>query len=494
MPALRIPIVGSYTNREFSPVQTKDQQFVNCYPEIVENPATGKKTVYLYKRVGSSKGSALGSASTASNAMVSWSGSSTTNMPVVAGFIDGVGTSTSIWNLQTSVQIGSSIPATNQVDCLTETNLSDGSAYLVGYFVDSSTGVTEQWFFQEGGAWTQVTDADFPNNVVGCPVHMDGYVFNLTQDGKIYNSDLNSVSTYTATNFITAGQYPDRGVSLGRLGAQIVAFGEKSIERFYNAGNPVGSPLSRVQDGGLTMGAARRVNHNQYTVLQAFGSIYWLGTSGDGAATGIYRFKGNEPEKISNAAIDKWVASGAVFGFIGTAVLHGMRHVLIRLSGIGIYAFCLDTGFWWKLTLASGEPTVMLAVDTLNTPQANSYFIGSSNARANVFNDDLGQDDSVPFTMTVQTTNLDLDTRRKKIWDAVTVIGDVQIFNAQLNISFSDDDFTTFSASRSINLSTQNTRLTRWGASRRRAWKITNSTATRLRLEALEFEYHLGSP
>lgn len=504
MPALRIPIVGSYTNRGAFPTQNSlntDQVFVNCYPQVIENPVTKNGTVYLLKRPGSSaSGPLTSSASLTGAALISWNAASSTLPVIVGGFCE-VGsptTSTSVWNINAGVRYGSTVPNTNVVDSLTETII-NGTAYLVGYFQDSTTSAIEQWCLPEGGIWEQVVDSDFPTNLVGFPEHMDGYVFNMTKDGKIVNSDLNTVSTYTATNFITAGQSPDKGVTVAKLGAQIIAFGEKSIERFYNAGNATGSPLSRVQDGGIPIGAARRSNANPHTVIKAHGTIWWIATNSEGGVIGVYRFgdKGG-PEKVSNAAIDAFLVGGQLFGFVGSGVLHGMRHVILRgIVGatIGAYAYCLETNYWWRLTLASGLIVGATSAGPSAVPSGNTYFLTTGNNRGNTFNSDDGRDDGVAFQMTVQTANMDLGTRRKKIWDAVSVIGDISTQAAsQIQIAFSDDDFATFSTPRAIFMSTQQNRLTRWGASRRRAWQINHSSATPLRLEALEFEYRLGYP
>ena len=50
MATVRIPLVGSPTNRS-SDLET-DQRFVNCFPEMVQNPATENRQVYLIKRDG----------------------------------------------------------------------------------------------------------------------------------------------------------------------------------------------------------------------------------------------------------------------------------------------------------------------------------------------------------------------------------------------------------------------------------------------------------
>lgn len=498
MPTTRIPLVGSITNRNANPASfsTADQLFVNAYPEVNKNPVTGQGSVCIYKRPGYEKGTALAgvSTATAAGAFVAWTGSANSTPPPVAAFVVGA-TSTSVWQLDSDTKLGGDIPTTNECTALTETTAS-GTPYLVGNFIDSTTTSTERWVFDEGGSWAQVT-TNFPTNIVGAPAHLDGYVFDMTQDGYIVNSNVNTVTVYTSINRIQSQAYPDKGVTVARLGNRIMAFGEKSIESFINSDKPVGSPLQRV-DTAIHMGAARRSASGLPTVLVAHGTIYWIATNSEGATIGIYRFNGMNPDKVSSPAIDKLLSSIGITGFVGTAVLHGMRHVLLKGTS-GTWCYCLDTDFWWKLTLASGAINACLGVGILITPpHGRTYFIGTNNARGNFMGggvNSINQDDGSNFTMTVRTQNIDFGTRRKKRWDAVSVIGDVQTSTSNIGISYSDNDYSTSSVARNIDMSVNGAnRLTRFGASRRRAWQFENTANTPMRLEAVEFEYELGGP
>jgi hypothetical protein len=491
MKTLRIPLVGSITNRNTDPVAfaAKDQLFVNCYPEVTRNPITGKADATLNKRPGYVTGSALTGPTSATNALIVWHTSSATGP--VGAFSEG-GTSTSIWNVGTGTQIGADIFPTDICTAIHETKAS-GVAYLVANLRDSGTGVFEQWTLPEGGSWAQVVDSDFPTNIVGAPTDLDGYVFNLTDDGRLWNSDLNSVSTYTAGSFITANAHPDIGVSAARLGDKIAAFSQKSIEFFQNTGNPVGSPLSRI--GSIQMGAARVLAlADPLTVLAANDTVYWIGTNSDGAPTGVYRFKGLAPEKLSSPAIDKLIGAGDIIGFVGTLFLHGMNHVAVR-GAAGVWCLCLDTGYWWKLVLESGEPRAIVAAPIQNSNAGGSYFIGTQNTRGNQFITDASsslQDNGANFTMVARTGLLDLGTDKKKIATKLRVVYDTQTSTSNLGVSWSDDDFATSTTPINIDMSTSRNWITRLGTFRRRSLQFTNTAATPCRIQAIELEYDMG--
>ena len=486
MPRLRFPLVGSYTSRNINPnsFATKDQQFINCIPEIVKNQLTGKAKAFLHKRPGYEKGPAL--TGVASAGTVGAIGASR-SLGLAAGFINTGGASTSVWDLATSSKVGGDIANTSDVLALTETTIS-GTDYLVGNFLD--TGVIEQWYFPAAGAWTQVTDSDFPT-IVGAPAHMDGFVFNMTSTGRIYNSDLNSVSSYNPTNFITADLSPDGGVTVARHNNIIIGFGHRSTEFFENKGHATGSPLSRV--GGFRLGAAVYGVSNHPTVLNAYDTVYWIATSHDAAVLGLYRFNGMSPEKISSGHVDRLLASGALNGIIGTLSLHGLNHVCLQGSA-GVFCYCIETGIWWELVLASGEPVAMTAASVATPSAATSYFIGSNNARSNEIppSSPVYQDDGAAYTMTVQTDNIDADTDRVKFWKKLRVIADRQSSGA-VGVAWADDDFTSYTTATNVDITSDQSWLTRLGSSRRRSWKFTHSANTPCRIEAVEIYYELGS-
>lgn len=155
-----------------------------------------------------------------------------------------------------------------------------------------------------------VSDAQYPGNasytVCGGVVALDGYIFVMTTDGKIWNSDLNDGTSWTATGYITAEMEDDVGVYLAKYRNHIVAFGSRTTEFFYNAGNPTDSPLSPRRDIAFNVGAIVETGTN-FTNQQvdAIGdTIAWVGSDLAGEV-GIYTIDNYQPKKISTDQIDK---------------------------------------------------------------------------------------------------------------------------------------------------------------------------------------------
>jgi len=154
------------------------------------------------------------------------------------------------------------------------------------YFIDDATTVVYEYL--AGSSFTAVSDADAPGSTSsivmarGCPV-LNGYTFVLgATTGRIYNSDLNSITAWTATNFLKAEREADYGCFLGKQRDNIVYIGSRSIELFYDAGNPSGSPLARRQDVYHNVGSLFPNSCCQYG-----DDIYFFGTDAEGK-TSLY--------------------------------------------------------------------------------------------------------------------------------------------------------------------------------------------------------------
>ena len=492
----RVPLIGSLTSRKPNadiPDDTKDQLFVNCFPEGVQNPITGKKDIWLNKRQGTIASSDVQASATGHFGSVVWSSNSAATAPLVFSYIKSTATSIMFFN-DAGAQIGGDVANTGACLFMSESDVG-GTGNLTATLIDSGTNGWEVWFFPEGGAWTQITDGDFPTNLVATHTHMDGFMFVMTTAGRIYNSAVNSLSAWGANDYITANSFGDKGVGIARYGRYIVGFGDSSVEFFENAGNATGSVLRRLTGATLRVGARRTGQAEGASIKEVGDTVYWVGQNAASGAPGVYRLNGMQAEKVSNAAVDRVMGNGAMYIF-GCFSLLGMTHVAFR-SGAATSAlcYCIETGFWWVFTPA-GSLTLTAMIGALDTnDKAKSYFTTNTNAKFYTFDPStpVWQDNSSAYTMTAQTDPLDLDTRRLKFWQTVHIIGDTESATSNLAVSYSDDDYATFSTARNIDLSSIQKSATGWGASRRRAWKFAHAANTACRIKAVEFEYEVGN-
>ena len=505
MPFQRISLVASPTNRGTNPdaSATKDQRFTNCYAQITKNAITGKGNAVLIKRPGFSAANLADATYQGGSGSILWTGSGSVG---VFCFRES-GNTLQVWRTS-GTQVGTSISNITGSMMLNETTLS-GIATLTLVATKSTTGRRHMWFYSVGDvAWTEVTDADFPSNqatpidVVGNVVHMDGYAFIIDVKGNIWNSDLNSLANWTITSFVNAQSFPDVGAGLARLKNYIVAFGLQSTEVFQNGGNATGSPLTRIPSAATRIGSFRVAANNNEVIKEIGDSVYFFGIEQDSGRIGFYQMNGTAPQKISNAAIDNLMAqyaSSNQYGIAGAMQLNGMMHVILyNGAGTEIPAYCVDTGQWWYIDTGNS-----VVIEACLGFQSNTWFVtrtnGASEGRklftANA-NSPTYQDNSVAFTMTAQLQELDFGTRKRKFFTSLELVGDIRSTSGNTAVSWSDDDYVTYSTPTNIDMSVtppSRPRITRLGSSRRRSFKITDAVNAPLRLEAIDLEFEMAA-
>ena len=495
MATLRFPLVGSLTNRNVNAAlaDTKDQRFVNCFPEIVKNPVTQQSTIWLNKRQGTAASSAVQASATGQHGAIVWTTNSAAVAPAVFSYLKTGGSDMMFFD-SAGTQIGGDVTTTNSCLSMEETDIS-GTGNLTAIMTDDVSGALEAWFFPEGGAWTQITDAQFPSSICPAHAHMDGYMFVMTEGGAIWNSDLNSLANWTAGAFISANSFGDNGVGCVKYRNMIVGFGDASCEFFYNSGNSSGSVLNRIDNATIRVGAVRNTTGRGTAIRSLLNTVYWIGNNSETGSRGIYRFNGMQAEKISNSAIDKLVSNGVIRSIVGSFSLLGQSFVGFSSGGASIWCYSVDTGFWWVLTPA-GSLTIAAMLGTVDSSAySKSYFSTVTNAFVYTFNPNspVWQDNASAYTMTVQTDDMDCDTSKMKFWQKVALHGDTQSAASAVGVAFSDDNGANYSTARDIDTNTAQTWIKGWGASRKRSWRLTHSANTACRLRAMEIEYEVGT-
>ncbi len=330
--------------------------------------------------------------------------------------------------------------------------------------VDSSTQITMTANATSSGAGMTITkepiakiiDADFPVGLTtfarGHFVTLDGYVFILTKDGKIYNSDLNSVTSWSATNFISTNMSTDNGVSLAKYKNYIIAFGEESMEVFYNAGNPTGSPLARYNEAysniGITWDGAAILGLGAPPLTQYGDFICWQGGSPVPVTlvqhSSIYLLNDLRPQKISTPYIDRAITGRPVsldiLKFEGLMYLHvavGTRSSLVKS-----WLYCFDTQMWME----SGFPYYLrfspggLHCVAINDTGGHTYVWGDYAADTILWRDVT----STSYTMTIQMDKWDAGTNKRKFLDRIDLLGSDIQSSGTTTLEISIDDYATW--------------------------------------------------
>ena len=472
-----IAIAGKMVaGRGAQPTQ-KDARAVNCFSHTVGNRK------YLVKRSGwpalnTPQAGSLG------NAILVWSGQGT-----------GTKVITAFGNTNSSIYDGTTQLATNNADTtvitglatsITETSVS-GTATL---FITSSD--STGWYYQASGTVTKIADAQFPGNaskvLAGGFAHLKGWNFVLTTGGELWSSDLNSITSWTPNNYVSADTYPDKGVAAVRWRDYIIAFGTQSMDFYKNAGNPVGSPLVHVDSPNFKIGAV-----SAGAIAEISDTIFFCASTPQGGLS-ILQFDG-DLSRISTPEVDALLQLAGPASVKMTVLRDmGLSFVLVVAGGL-THVYCIENKFWFQWNGSEILWTKCAGV-SVGTSQV-SYAISDLSMSGKVFTIDpttrVFQDNAAAFTALRQFATLDPGGGAFVTYEELQVKGDVATSASTLSIYRSDDDYTTWSDARTVDLSTNIPKLTREGGTKNpRAYKIEHSANLAMRLEEIRLIVEVG--
>ena len=483
-PNVTFPLANSYNERfttGFTSVATSalDQRKINCQYDVVNNAATGKQTLYLTKRPGVTVFATSLDSGVATTDQpylaISIPAASAVSVPWVFVFDD---TNTKVASFAATTTISTDGGYPKHVD---KTVIS-GTENVVLQTSGSSGG--RIFYASAINSWNEITDTDITAvSRVGKMEHVDGFAFIAGGDGYIYNSDLNSLSSWTAGNRIRKQIRQDFPLGLVKHGQLLLAFGSDSVEGYVNAGNATGSPLRRVPQIsdtriGIQTGLGLLTRH-YYAHLDSF--TYFVGVQAADLGRGVFAFNGERFEKVSTPFVDKILVERG-FSNIGVISYFGKSAIAISLSN-GIAAgthrwlmFFPDVKEWFEWTSSVYQPV-----------NSGTFFIGlpSTSARSiySFASSNTWQDGSTAYTM---QTQFKLPGRgpSRKFMQWAGVIADKAASTSNLSVEFSDDDYASWSTARDIDLSTQKKNIYRCGSYQDRAVRLSHSANLDCRIES----------
>lgn len=468
----RIPIIGSPQQRDGT--AAKDQRFVNFFPELLitktKVPLFGEpRQYYLRKRPGTF--STIAANNNAGRGIAYFNGS----IYVAAGtelYKDG--------NPVQALAVGGTVGF----------SLYEGT-YSALIVVDGVSG----WVIKTDGSINKIVAAAFPSPHVPHPVSLDGYLF-LAKAGTadIYNSAVTDPMTWSATDFITAEMYPETIVNLTKNQNYLYAVGTQSIEYFYDAAIITGSPLARNASAVQQYGCPA-----PDSVVQTDTQVVLIGENNNGGRA-VYSIEAFKSTDISLPAVAQSLdALGSninkAFGLVVRIMGHKW-YILNLPTRTWVYDF--DSGMWheWSYVFdgnpfasnyswdhPSGQPLLVHNVDGaalfLSETTYTDYLAGST----------------TPIICTAVTRKFDMETNKRKVCNRFSLVGDAPngISNVQFDISWSDDDYNTFSTPIPLQMNPYMAAISQLGSFRRRAFKVGYSQPYPCRLDAIELSINLGS-
>jgi hypothetical protein len=388
----------------------------------------------------------------------------------------------------------------------------------------------EAWTIQTDHTLAQVTDSEFPTTLVDGVVTLNGRAYVMDAQGNIYNSALEDATAWDALDVLNAERQPDGGIYIGLHYDHVVAIGPRTIEFFQDAGNPVGSLLSRREDIFYNVGALSGESFWQIGDI-----IYFLGTEAKGSVN-VYKLEAFQLDKVSDYGMNTYLtnliyreAKGVFFsGFQA----QGRTYLLVTpynnvtpsySDGYYTFAYSPETGFWHWFTTdlsAIGDSSSLTIVDWTLRSGASASLGRGITASGNVVSiyDVLGAEDlndldayvvsgywvtgyavgdsagnSVPIPVVIRTGPADGGTNKYKYGRVLSIAGDYTDASAPVTVKWSDTTAldANFTGTRTIDLNLKR-HLTRLGRFVRRSHQLEYSGTSPIRLEALEIDTAVG--
>lgn len=421
----------------------------------------------------------------------------------------------------------------------TSVNTLATSSGTVGFveFIDSTNTKTlvlvdgtDGYVFTDNTAGTKIVDADFPTPHIPMPVFLNGRLYLAKSNtADIYNSDLDSPSTWTAGSFISSEVYPDDLTGIVKINNFLLAIGRKGSEYFYDAANATGSPLARQEGASLPFGTyyASSIASNANMLCMLTTSI-----TGEVSLRVVEDFKHKEIECpwLSNM-LQRVLAQGSSFA-VNILSGRGLRGFFIRIngellyclrmpttsvsldSGAALFVYSFSSGVWTEfgygsegrclnlLAAASGDiatPAQYVAgVDTTNGfayvgIMGYGYLVGA-------YGDDFGidwldkPDVSANMLCQIRTKTTDFGTLNRKFMHRFAVAQTLnQSITPTLSLTCSDGDFSYTTTMDTSNLDDYDFPfVTQLGNFRRRSFKYNMSGDTYFRVKYFEVDINKG--
>ena len=447
----------------------KDERYINCFLT-----KEGTKQ-YLVKRPGVAALNTPSSGNVGSAILV-WTGGAG-GTAVISAF---GATNSTIYNGTTSLGA-----ITGKARSITETFVSTTATLLV------ASGDSTGWYYDTVvGVMTQITDVDFPGNAglttAGDFAVIDGFACIMTTTGRIYASDVNSVTGWVSNSFDSANSYPDMGRGNVRFKNLLMAFGSESCEFWQNAGLAT-FPLQRIKSMTIRVGAV-----SSDAIATLADNVFWCGSTDKGGLS-IFQYDGSLT-RISPPEIDfQLVLAGPSNISLTTLRFYGRSFVLVKANAT-TYVYVLEDKRWHEWS--STTPLWYKCAGTSSGSQILTYSISNISTSGKVYVVNPASlvftDDGVAYTASYQSPTQEQDDRTQ-FFNFLRIIADTEPSTSTLTIAASDDDYVTFSTLGTVDLSQSHKQIDRLGASRKRAWKISHSAATAFRIEKMVGEMELGT-
>lgn len=401
-----------------------------------------------------------------------------------------------------------------------------------GKYIRSATDYTV--LYDMGNGAGEHTSDDFtafpPNNsrnlAHGTAV-LDQTLYVLATDGTIWGSALADGKDWSdALNVVTAEKEEDAGVFIAKHYDNVVVFGRRTIEFFYNIANDTGSPLGIRQDISYNVGCA-----DPLSVWQHGDDIYFLGIDHSGQIQ-PYRLRQFQLEPINNAAMASFftvsksqddllvmgsgmAAAGEAYYILSTYFLNDDGDPEVTVS----YVYNTKSQIWteWQFSEATmqdfplvqytmtdddriGEGIMLngqlvFAVDNFTpadgvTILGTDPYVSSGYVASDYVVESSGSSSYEAIKMVIRLDNWDGGNRNNKFLHQLRVVCDETANSQNMTVRWNDGESfgnaPDYTGTRTIDLQSNKNKLTRCGKFKSRSFEMEYQGSEQIRVKGLD--------
>lgn len=408
-----------------------------------------------------------------------------------------------------------------------------------GKYIRSDTSYTIMYDMGDGaGEHTSDDFTAFPPNNGKSLAHgacvLDETMYVLATDGTVWGSALGNGKDWSnALNVITAEKEPDAGVYIAKHHNNVVVFGRRTIEFFYDAGNPTGSPLGKRDDVSYNIGCA-----DPQSVWQHGDDIYFLGIDHAGSIN-AYVLRQWQLEKIGAPSVDSlFVTSKSQDSLTmlgGGMATGGGTYYIVSLyyldddsnpAVVVSYVYNVASGIWteWQFSEAtmSDFPLVMYTLTDdarigegimLNgemiyvadnftpsdavVPLPDSPYVTAGYVASDYVLDGTGTSAYDAIQMIIRLDNWDGGNRNWKYLHQLRIACDQTANSQNMTVRWNDEESygsgPAFTGTRTIDLQKAVHKLSRLGKFKSRSFEIEYNGTEQIRIKGIDLTLTQGS-
>lgn len=372
-------------------------------------------------------------------------------------------------------------------------------AFPSGAFTGLLVGQSAMWGVSNNGLNLNGTLVASPPPLL-CPgaAFLDGtgYVMSAN-DNLIHGSALQDLTTWPALNVVGASSSWGTAIGISRHLNYILGFYENGLQVYYNAGlAPPGSPLAPLPNASFLVGCT-----SGFTVVSMADTTIFVGKTGANNYS-VYKLSGLSLSIISNSAVETILKQniGAITQTVRTVTnayptsiaysITDKGHIfyVLKISNVITLAWDLNTGEWsiWAMKNLGASADVNYPIVA-----SSDNFTADTFQELGILSGALNVDYTGNIACEIRTQNLNFGSAYKKFIYKLSMWGDT--FNSTMTVEYSDDDYTTYSAPLTIDLSKQRKMVLRLGSFYERSFRFKYSGLALFRLKTYELLIEGGS-